>query len=123
MRLDGGAHALGIAEAPQAGRGRVAAGSGVVDDRTTRDVVVEGDAVAVYQTMPRVGMRVVIEIAFLGGKPVQERQVCIACLHAIFARQVFVGADLFVVGDALALDHVGHDLGRGQVLIDAPIGT
>ncbi|MNL75139.1 hypothetical protein D3C87_2008940 [compost metagenome] len=64
-----------------------------------------------------------MEEAFFAGQAFQEVQIGVTGLHAVFARQVFVGDRLFVVQDPVLFKHRLQDFGYGQVLENAPVGT
>ncbi|MNY51932.1 hypothetical protein D3C86_1875660 [compost metagenome] len=62
--------------------------------------------------------------ALLAQYAVQEVVVGVAGLHAVLARQMIAGDDLFVVPrQVMRLENGLGDLGNGEGLEDAPIGT
>ncbi|MNT06668.1 hypothetical protein D3C72_1413460 [compost metagenome] len=123
LGLARGAQLLGVGEAAQRGLGRVAARHCLVHDGAAGDFPMDVDAVAVDQAVAFFRMHIAMEIAFLGGQPGNEVQVGFTGLHAVFARQVRVRGDLFIVGDVVALEDIGQDFRHGQLLIDAPVRT
>lgn len=118
-----GAHPDGEREPAQRGFARRAAAGGVVHDGAALDFAQAADAIGVDEAMTALGVVKAVKIAFFGGQAVQELQVRVAGLHAIRPSQMIPGGVLLVVGDAQALQDVRHDLGRRQILIDAPAGT
>ncbi|MNL53845.1 hypothetical protein D3C87_1771260 [compost metagenome] len=64
-----------------------------------------------------------VEKSFFAGQAFKKVQVRVARLYAIFTRQVLVRNRLLVVEDAVLFQHELQNLGHGQQLKDAPIGT
>ncbi|MNT00254.1 hypothetical protein D3C72_1346780 [compost metagenome] len=71
--------------------------------------------------MSLVRVRKAVEEPLFGRQAGQKRQIGFSSLHAILARQVRVGRDLFVIRDAVRLDDLLEDLGHGLLLEDAPV--
>ncbi|MNW94602.1 hypothetical protein D3C86_240050 [compost metagenome] len=123
LRLARRAHVFCVGKAPQRGRRLVASGCRVVLHRPAFDPAVHIDPVAVDQAMSLVRVRKAVEEPLFGRQAGQKRQIGFSSLHAVLARQVRVGRDLFVVRDAVRLDDLLEDLGHGLLLEDAPVGA
>ena len=64
-----------------------------------------------------------VEEPFFPGQTLQEMQVCVSGLHAVFAWQMLIGDGLFVVHHAVLVKHGLQDFRYGHLLENTPIGT